>query len=321
MKKTALAIILGAMTLTNTALANYTENLQYRFSNKKLSVEYVQSDFRKVHYIKPTKNIFKDPEQLTRWAVIDSDKFIFATSNGNQYFQHDYAVGVFDQKNFDFVGVKYVSQEEAINDDNALNYSSMNEAEWARLPFKVSKSILGLNLSKNNDVNIIANGNVYSLNRKTKKGYYSSLDQLDMQKQGRYLVCHEMAVPNAINTLLLKHGNNKLTYLGSEWVNIDGAALQCESYMVENLQEGQINRPYRLKMYYNYGELKYFSHILEEGEIDGYEESIAFERMKDPATFAAYRPLLFKVVKLSSQVDESLFNSYSNYELQQAPLK
>lgn len=325
MKKRVFAVLLGALVLSNTALANYTENLQYRFSNQRLSIEYAHTRLCEIHSIEPAKSVWqflaKGDKKVVKWRVIETDKFNYATSNGNQYFQHDYAVGEFDQNTGDLIGVKYVNQKQALTELDTIGFGCMNNFELLRLPFKANLNFFKESVNLNNDVNIVANGNIYALNREGKDGIYKSLTQLDMKKHGKNIVCFQMVIPNAINTIILKQGNNKLTYAGREWENIDGVDYLCESYIVENLQTAQINRPYRIKLYYGNGELKYFSHIMDEGEVEAYDETYYFEKARNPEIYGSYRPSLYKVLKLSSNVDDSLFNSYKDYKLKELVTK
>lgn len=322
MKKYLVPLTLACLMFVNCVYANNTENLQRKFQGQSMYAEYVENYFAKHNITVPTKNLFKVPETINIYQVVDGDKFTFATSNGMQYYQHDYALGEVDFTSKKFIRFVYTNQRNCIAnvDDNmvSLTYPYFEDSERMRVPFKRDTNMYGVSNKVNNDVNIVRDGKVYALDRNKLEGVWKDINTFDMKLHGKQVLCNEMIIPNALNALILQQGNNKQTFIETCLENIDGEDYVCEVYVLENLSEMGDRKPYRIKMYYQNGELKYFSPIIDEGKISIYDESFGFAKVKDPENYAMVRPRLNKVLALENTVNEGIFTLPSGYNLKEA---
>lgn len=332
MLKKAFGLAFSLLVSCNYAYANYTEDLQNRFANSSMYVEYVESDFVMLEKIVPSSNILKNDTKVQEFKIMELDKFVFArNTDGRQYYRHDYALAKINEKDASIENIELGNQRLALKGSalyilgfdykNVRAYigNGLNEFELGKIKFKNPRNYSNISTTINNDVNIVSQGKVYAVDREKKTIVYKDTNLLNMEMHGKYLVCNEMVVPNAINTVVLKYGKKNIKFLESYLQNIDGNNYTCEVYIFEDVANLQDNVPYRVKLYYDqHGNLTYFSHIQEEGKISMADEAYGVLKISNPEEFNKSRPRLYKVIKLENTVEESLFELPSGYDLKEA---
>lgn len=274
--------------------ASFTDDLKASYKDGDFYIEYVMTKQNAKGEIFKNQNadIWKPWERL--------DKYIYAQKGDKKYYQrNDYVEA---QQNRIHGGLR---KEYLDNYYECIIMNIQAEPLFSSMLYDLERGKV-----QSNDVNIVNEGKIYALDRSSNQGYWTTAQDIANNPKMMHVVCINMMIPTAINSILFNDSSKSMTRLiSAEPVFEMSEHFLCETYEYQRTNDygSPIGERWLFKLYFKDGTLIYFSDAMSSSYIG---------RLKDK-----HIKFLNKVITIRKVDDDSVFERYKYFELKKYEAK